>query len=192
MGTSGGGPHVLAFAALHPERTAAATVIVGAARLEPEEAAQQVGVNAEGYLRAQEGWDSLFELLRATRERLLGPEGMAGVLSDAPAKDREIMGNPVWQRVNRANTNEALKQGAEGWTDESMAFHREWDFDPAAIRTSLTWWHGDDDRNVPLSAARRVAERIAAAELRVWHAEGHFASLVHEREIVEELLSRSA
>jgi pimeloyl-ACP methyl ester carboxylesterase len=191
MGTSGGGPHALAFAALQPGRTAAATVVVGGAPLEPDEAAQLVGVNAAGYLASEKGWDALYELLRSVRERLIGAEGMAGVLSDAPAKDREIMSDPVWQRLNRANTNEALKQGAEGWTDESMAFHREWDFDPSTIQATVTWWHGDDDKNAPLSAARRVATRIPRCDLHVWHDEGHFASLVHETAIVEELLSRS-
>jgi pimeloyl-ACP methyl ester carboxylesterase len=192
LGTSGGGPHALAFAALHPERTAAASVVVGGAPLEADEAAQLVGVNAAGYLASEKGWDALFALLHEVRERLIGAEGMAGVLSDAPAKDREIMNDPVWQRLNRANTNEALKQGAEGWTDESMAFHREWDFDPSAITTTVTWWHGDDDKNAPLSAARRIAERIPRCTLNVWHDEGHFASLVHERAIVEELLGRAA
>ena len=191
MGTSGGGPHALGFAALHPERTAAAAVIVGGAPLEAQEAAKLVGVNASGWEASEKGWDALYELLKGVRERLLGPEGMAGVLSDAPAKDREIMSDPVWQRMNRANTNEALKQGAEGWTDESMAFHREWDFDPSTIEPSVTWWHGDDDKNAPLSAARRVADRIPICTLNVWHAEGHFASLVHEREIVEDLLGRA-
>lgn len=191
MGTSGGGPHTLAFAAVHPERTAAATVIVGGARLEPDELDQLVGANAEGYRASQHGWDALHELLKGFRERLTGPEGMAGVLSDAPPKDREIMSDPVWRRLNRANTNEALKQGAEGWTDESMAFYREWDFEPERIESSVTWWHGDDDKNVPLKAARRVAGRIPRVKLNVWHDEGHFASLVHEQEIVEELLSRA-
>jgi pimeloyl-ACP methyl ester carboxylesterase len=191
MGTSGGGPHALAFAAVHPGRTAAASVIVGGAPLEPEEAAQLVGVNAAGYRAAEQGWDALFELLKGVRERLLGAEGMAGVLNDAPPKDRQIMSDPNWQRLNRANTNEALTQGAEGWTDESMAFHREWDFDPSTIERSLTWWHGDDDKNAPLSAARRVIDRMRGVKLNLWHAEGHFASLVHEREIVEELLGRA-
>jgi len=191
MGTSGGGPHALAFATLHPERTIAATVIVGGAPLQAEAAAKRVGVNAAGWEAAEKGWDALYELLKGVRDRLLGPEGMAGVLSDAPATDREIMSNPVWQRLNRANTNEALKQGAEGWTDESMAFHRDWDFDPSTIEASVTWWHGDDDKNAPLSAARRIAERISSCRLNVWHDEGHFASLVHEHEIVEELLGRA-
>jgi pimeloyl-ACP methyl ester carboxylesterase len=191
MGTSGGGPHVLAMAARHPERISAATVVVGAAPLVAEEVAQQVGVNAEGYAAAEKGWPPLFELLAQVRQRLLGEEGMAGVLSDAPEADRKIMADPVWQALSRANVSEALKQGAEGWTDESLAFHREWDFEPEAIKARVTWWHGDDDKNAPLSAARRLAARVPHCDLRVWHSEGHFASLTHEQEIVEELLSRS-
>jgi hypothetical protein len=46
--------------------------------------------------------------------------------------------------------------------------------------------------NAPLSAARRAAARLGGADLRVWHQEGHLASLTHEAEIVRELLSRSA
>jgi pimeloyl-ACP methyl ester carboxylesterase len=64
MGTSGGGPHALAFAALQPERTSATSVIVGGAPLEPDEAAKLVGVNAEGYLASEKGWDALFDLLK--------------------------------------------------------------------------------------------------------------------------------
>jgi pimeloyl-ACP methyl ester carboxylesterase len=191
MGTSGGGPHVLALAALHPERISAATVVVGASPLVPEEAEQQVGVNKEGYAAAEKGWQPLFDLLAQVRERLLSGEGMAGVLKDAPEADRKIMADPAWQALSRANLAEALRQGAEGWTDESLAFHRDYDFEPEAIKARVTWWHGDDDKNAPLSAARRMAACVPHCDLRVWHGEGHFASLTHEKEIVEELLSRA-
>jgi len=190
MGTSGGGPHVLAMAARHPERISAATVVVGASPLVAKEAEQQVGVNKEGYAAAEKGWQPLFDLLAQVRERLFSEEGMAGVLNDAPEADRKIMADPVWQALSRANLTEALKQGAEGWTDESLAFHRDYDFEPEAIKAHVTWWHGDDDKNAPLSAARRMAARVPHCELRVWHGEGHFASLTHEKEIVEELISR--
>lgn len=192
MGTSGGGPHALAVAACHPDRISAVTVVVGAAPLAGEEAARLVGVNAAGYAAAEKGWQALYELLAQVCGRLLSEEGMQGVLSDAPEADRAIMENPVWQRMSRANTGEALKQGAEGWTDESLALHNDWDFDPGTIDASVTWWHGDSDKNAPLSAARRAVELLRHADLRVWHDAGHFASLIHEREIVQELLGRSA
>jgi pimeloyl-ACP methyl ester carboxylesterase len=169
----------------------AVTVVVGSVPLVAEEAGGLVGVNAQGYAAAEKGWAELHELLAGVRERLLGEEGMQGVLSDAPATDRAIMANPAWQRISRRNVGEALRQGAEGWTDESMALHRDWDFDLGAIEAQVTWWHGDDDMNAPISAARRGAARLRHVDLRVWHGEGHFASLVHEKEIVEQLLSRA-
>ncbi|HEX2681908.1 MAG TPA: alpha/beta hydrolase, partial [Candidatus Dormibacteraeota bacterium] len=158
-GTSGGGPHVLALAARHPDRVSAISVIVGGTPLVPEEVSQLVGVNAKGYALAEQGWQPLYEFLVEVRQRLLSEEGMQGVLSDAPEPDRVIMGDPAWQKMSRQNTDEAMRQGAEGWTDESFAMHGEWDFDPAEVKTSVAWWHGDDDKNAPLSAARRVVAK---------------------------------
>ncbi len=192
MGTSGGGPHVLALAARHPERVSSVSVVVGAVPLVQEEVAQLVGVNARGYELAEHGWQPLHDFLVEVRERLLSAEGMKGVLDDAPAPDRVIMSDPAWQRISRENVAEALRQGAEGWTDESFALHGDWDFDPSAVRATVTWWHGDDDKNAPASAARRAIASIPNAELRVWTAEGHFASLTHDEEIVRDLLERGS
>lgn len=191
MGTSGGGPHVLALAARHPDRVSAASVIVGGTPLQPDEVSRLVGVNARGYELAEQGWQQLYEFLVEVRERLLSDEGMQGVLSDAPEPDRVIMSNPAWQRMSRENIAETLRQGAEGWTDESMAMHGDWDFDPGDVKASVTWWHGDDDMNAPLTAARRVIARLRKVDLHVWHDEGHFASLTHDKEIVQDLLDRS-
>ncbi|HEX2646481.1 MAG TPA: hypothetical protein VHO95_04580, partial [Candidatus Dormibacteraeota bacterium] len=146
---------------------------------------------AKGYALAEQGWQPLYEFLVEVRQRLLSEEGMQGVLSDAPEPDRVIMGDPAWQKMSRQNTDEAMRQGAEGWTDESFAMHGEWDFDPAEVKTSVAWWHGDDDKNAPLSAARRVVAKLSNVKLRTWHNEGHFVSLTHEKEILEELLSRA-
>ncbi|GAC1645602.1 MAG: alpha/beta hydrolase [Candidatus Dormibacteraceae bacterium] len=192
MGTSGGGPHALALAATYPERVLAVSVIVGASPLNPEEVDRQVGVNAMGYAAAKRGWDELHQLLEGIRVRLLGAEGMAGVLADAPAEDRAIMEDPVWQRISRTSVGEALRQDAAGWTDETMAMINDWDFELEEVGAKVTWWHGDNDKNAPLSAARRAAARLRDVDLRVWRREGHFASMVHEAEIVRELLNRSA
>src|SRR5256885_10898904 len=88
MGTSGGGPHVLALAARHPDRVSAVTVVVGGTPLVEDEVKHLVGVNARGYPLAQKGWQPLHEFLVEVRTRLLGDEGMQGVLSDAPPSDR--------------------------------------------------------------------------------------------------------
>jgi pimeloyl-ACP methyl ester carboxylesterase len=189
-GRSGGGPHVLALAARHPERVSAVSVVVGGSPLVPDEVARLVGVNAAGYAAAEQGWDALHQLLTEVRERLL-TDGMASVLSDAPADDVSYMSNPEWRRKNAEDVAEALRQGAEGWADESLAMHGEWDFDPGQIRTSVVWWHGRGDANAPFSAAERAAARVPGAEMRVLAGEGHFATLAHTEEILKELLARA-
>lgn len=192
MGTSGGGPHALALAARHPDRISAVTVVVGAAPLVQDEVDQLVGVNAGGYAAALKGWQALYEYLVPIRERLLGDAGMQGVLHDAPPTDRSIMESPTWQRLSRENLAESLRQGAEGWTDESLVLNMSWDFDPRDVKASVTWWHSEDDKNAPISAARRVAAQLQSVDLHIWHGEGHFASLVHDKEIVGELIDRAA
>ena len=190
IGFSGGGPHVLAFAARHPGRVSAATVVVGAAPLVPEERARLVGVNRAGQEAAEQGWDALHSYLARVRERVLSV-GVAGVLGDAPAADREVMADPAWQRIDRVNSAEALRQGAEGWTDETLALVGTWDFEPLDVQGPITWWHGTDDANAPLSAAERVVDQLPKARLHVWSDEGHFAAIRHEEEVLRDLLSRT-
>ena len=191
MGRSGGGPHALAIAARHPGRVSAVTVIVGSSPLVPDEVGRLVGVNAAGWAAAERGWEPLHQLLVQMRERVLGAEGIAGVLSDAPPEDLAVMQDPAWLRIAGEASAEALRQGAEGWADESLAIHRPWDFDPGAVKATVTWWHGADDKNVPLSAAQRAAARLPRVDLRILRGEGHFAGMRREGEIIQELLSRS-
>ena len=187
---SGGGPDALAFAARHPDRVSAVTVMVGAAPLAPDERARLVAVNRASLEAAEHGWGALHGHLEETRQRVLA-KGSWSTLEDAPAGDLKIMADPAWQRVDRANTVEALRQGAEGWADEALALIGPWDFRLAGMLASVTWWHGAEDANVPFSAAQRVFAQLPNARVQVWHDEGHFAAIKHEPEAIYELLRRS-
>lgn len=191
-GGSGGGPHVLAFAARHPERVRAATVVVGAAPLLEEDTRDLIGLNRAGFYAAQEGWDAVYAILAPQRDSLLA-DPLAifrGIMEAAPESDQAVMNEPVWQRMFLESLTESLRQGAEGWTDEAMALMSDWDFDPSAIRASVTWWHGEHDANAPISAVHRLLSSIPSVELRLWTDAGHLASYHRHDEIVEELLSR--
>jgi pimeloyl-ACP methyl ester carboxylesterase len=191
-GQSGGGPHVLAFAARHPERARAISVVVGSTPLEEEDTAGLIGLNRDGWYAARDGgWDALFKLLAPVRDELVADPLAAfrAVMEDAPASDQEVMNDPDYQRVLIEDIREALRPGAEGWTDESMALHGPPDFDPADVRCSVVWWHGEHDANVPLSAVHRVFDKIPSGDLRVWSA-GHLESFHRHDEIMSELLAR--
>jgi len=191
-GTSGGGPHALAFVAHYPERVRAATVVVGAAPLLEEETEGQIGLNREAWRASREGWDAMYGLLAPVRRELLrDPLGaFRKVMDAAPPTDKAVMNDPDWQRVLIDDQREALRPGAEGWADEAMAVLSSWDFDPSDVSCSLTWWHGEYDANSPIAAVRRLVASMSGVDLRVWGEAGHLESYHRHDEILSELLTR--
>jgi hypothetical protein len=63
---------------------------------------------------------------------------------------RSRLENVVRQRRDLERCGEALRQGFKGWTDETMAMVGEWDFDVADVGVHVDWWHGANDKTVPL------------------------------------------
>ena len=190
-GGSGGGPHVLAFAARHPERVRAATVVVGAAPLEEDDLHGMIELNRQAWYAAREGWRAMYELLAPKREEVLASplEGFRAAMEAAPASDKAVMEDPDWQRVLVEDVTEAFRPGAEGWADEAMALTLEWDFDVADVRSNVTWWHGENDANAPLAAVRRLLARMNGVDLRTWDG-GHLEPYRRHDEILAELLAR--
>jgi pimeloyl-ACP methyl ester carboxylesterase len=191
-GGSGGGPHVLAFAANHPDRVQAATVVVGATQLEEEDVAGLIRINRDAWYAAHESWEALRNLLAPMREEVLTDPlaGFKALMDAAPPSDKAVMEDPDWQRVLVESVTEAFRPGVEGWVDEGMALTLDWDFDPGDVRSSVTWWHGDHDANAPLAPVHRLLERMQGVDLRVWTDVGHLEPYHRYEEILEELLSR--
>ena len=191
-GGSGGGPHALAFAANHPQRVRAATVVVGMAPIEEEDLEGLIELNRQGWHAAREGWDAMYELLAPMRESVLDDPlaGFRAAMEAAPASDQAVMDDPAWQRVLVEDVTEAFRPGAEGWADEAMALNLPWDFDVADVQCSFTWWHGEHDANAPLAAVRRLLDGASGVDLRVWADAGHLEAYRRHDEIVGELLAR--
>ena len=193
-GASGASPHILALAARHPNRITSATIIVGAAPLDPGEAAQQIDINAEEQRLFDAGeLDEIWRITEELRTELMADplDAFRGVMASSTAADRAILEEPAWQRGFVVGITEALRQGVGGWYDEDIATLRPWAIDLAAVRADVTWWHGDGDRNCPLSAARRVVAQLPSARLNVWPNGGHLTPYHHEPQILDELLART-
>lgn len=195
IGTSGAAPYVLALAERHPDRVQAATIVVGAAPLTDEEAAQLIGLNAESHRLATAGdREGMTRLLSPVRESLLADPlgGFRETMRTAPPSDHEIMDDAGWQVMIERGLKEALRAGVDGWVDESMLLVAGWrELDVTAVRTSLTWWHGDQDRNAPLAAVRRLISHLPHAQLVIWPNAGHLLPYREEGRILDELLTRS-
>jgi pimeloyl-ACP methyl ester carboxylesterase len=195
IGGSGSAPHQLAFAAQHPDRVRAMTVLVGAAPIDAAEVDLLIGLNAEAHRLATAGdTGGLLALLNTVRETMLADPVAAvrGIMERAPEADHLVMADPPWQGQFALATREALAQGAEGWADETLALIRPWDdIDLAAVRTSVTWWHAPGDANGPLPAAERLVAQLPDARMvHFGEDEGHLAAYRREGEILDELLAR--
>jgi pimeloyl-ACP methyl ester carboxylesterase len=191
-GGSGGGPHVLAFAASHPERVRAATVVVGGTPLEEEDLAGLIQINRDAWHAAHRGWQALHDLLAPIRVEVLADPlaGFKAMMDAAPPSDQAVMEDADWQRVLVESVTEAFRPGPEGWVDEGMALTLDWDFDVADVRCSVTWWHGENDANAPIAPVRRLLERMHGVDLEVWTDAGHLEPYRRYEEIFGELLAR--
>ncbi len=195
LGASGAAPHELSFAARHPARVKAMTILVGIAPCTDDEVAGMIPINQEAHRFVLAGDRAGLEsLLLANREALLADPlvGFRKVMEQAPAADQDVMSDPRWQEGLVAQLTEALAQGVQGWMDESFAIFRPWvDINLAAVATSLTWWHAASDANAPLPAAQRLLAALPNARLVQFEDEqGHLAAYHREAEILDDLLTR--
>lgn len=176
-GISGGAPHVLALSAAHPDRVAAAAIVSGSAPLNDQDEAGLIEVNAQSRRLARAGDGPALQQMYVTMRNaiLADPRGaLRGIVKDAAPEDIEIMERSNWIDAMAHAMAEALKRGAEGWMDEGIALALPWDFDSTTITTKITWWHSAADRNVPLTAARRLVAQLSHAKLNVLQG-GHIA-----------------
>ncbi|MFB7720001.1 alpha/beta fold hydrolase [Nocardia sp. NPDC056100] len=170
VGGSGGGPHALALAVAAPERIRSVGVFVGAAPLLAEEIDGQVAINQAVMARLDEP-AALRELLNQVRTSLL-EQGLAAVLADAPDIDKLRWAEHAESR--QRSIDDALAPGVQGMADDYRAiFGGAWGFEPSQVAVPVVWAHGDQDRNVPVSAARRIAEQLPDCRFVNWTEVGH-------------------
>ncbi|MGI8693543.1 MAG: alpha/beta fold hydrolase [Geodermatophilaceae bacterium] len=195
LGVSGASAHELCFAARHPDRIRAMTIVAGGAPTTEEESLQEIPLNREAADLVRAGdLATLWERLQMVYEHFVADPlaGIVDVSDGVPAGDRAVMSDRDWQRTFAAAVREALRPGPDGWGDETLALLGDWaDVDCSRVRTSLTWWHAPADADAPLSAARRLLLTIPQAKLHLFgDDEGHMAGFHREGEILDELLSR--
>ena len=183
-GISGGGPHVLACAALLPD------LVVAAASL-----ASLAPIDADG-LDWTEGMGQLnvddFELLRndPAGARVKLDAEREEMLSASPAEQAKIMETLLSPTDAAALTgglgeylaytaHEGLAPGNEGWWDDGIAHSTPWGFDLASIRVPVMVMHGRQDQFVPFGHGAWLAPHIPGAEPRFYDHDGHLTLMAN-------------
>lgn len=167
MGHSGGGPHALACAASLEDRVVAAVSVAG---LAPPGAS-----GLDWYADMVPSGVASLRAAATGREAKARFEAEHGAAYDPQFTERDLAAlGGAWSWLETV-----VVPGAPGLIDDDVAYVSPWGFDPATIACPVLVLHGDADGIVPVAHGRWLAERLASAQLRVLHGEGHLSVLTH-------------
>jgi pimeloyl-ACP methyl ester carboxylesterase len=180
VGGSGGGPHVLATAALLPGRVLAAASVAGvvpwgADGIDWLDGMGQDNVNEFG--AALEGGQTLQTFLEPLRAEMLRatPAGIIEVMSTLLSDVDLAMVNAELGEFLAREVAHALQPGIWGWFDDDIAFTTPWGFGLESITAPVAIWHGQQDRFVPFAHGEWLAEHVEGATTHLFADEGHLS-----------------
>jgi pimeloyl-ACP methyl ester carboxylesterase len=183
-GISGGGPHVLACAALLPDLVVAAASLASPAPYPAEGIDYFAGMgedNAEDFRLALTDEAAARAKLDEEREQMLA--ATAADLADqlktllTPTDAAVLTGDVAEYLVS--SSRDGLAPGDQGFWDDSRAFAGPWGFDLADISIPVLVMHGREDRFVPFGHGEWLAGHIPGVEARLLDHDGHLTLLAH-------------
>jgi pimeloyl-ACP methyl ester carboxylesterase len=186
LGISGGGGYVSACAAKIPDRLWSAVVVSGAWEIDDLRDLPTFTRWFYALIKKFPGVYSialqlLLKSLQGSPEKLL-----ANFKKQSPAVDYAILESRV--QAFQASLNEAIYQGIQGIAWDIQLYFRPWDFNLEEIQIPLTFFHGGQDRNVPISMAKRAIDRLPTARLITYPDEGHISIVINQFEAIAHAL----
>jgi pimeloyl-ACP methyl ester carboxylesterase len=183
VGRSGGGPHALACAALLPDRTTRAAVLVSVAQRATDDGLDWFdGMALSNVLEFSSAFNGYERIAAHTKTVADGIKAdpaslIARLQAELPTPDRRVVADHGIRSKLVETYAEAMRTSDYGWIDDALAFCSPWGFDPAAVRVPVLLWHGANDVFSPASHARWLADRIPSATVIVQAGAAHFGAL---------------
>jgi pimeloyl-ACP methyl ester carboxylesterase len=183
-GISGGGPHVLACAALLPDLVTAAASLASLAPLDAEGLDWFDGMgelNVEDiqlFLRDREAARAKVESDREAILTASAAEVAASLHTLLSPVDAAVLKNALADYLIYCD-HEGLAPGAQGWWDDGVAHAGPWGFELSAISIPVLLMHGRQDKFVPFGHGQWLAAHIPGVEARLFDQDGHLTLLAN-------------
>jgi pimeloyl-ACP methyl ester carboxylesterase len=184
-GISGGGPHVLACAALLPDLVVAAASLASPAPYPADGIDWFAGMgqgNVDDFRLMLSG-DAAAARARVDEERAEMIDATADDLAAqlttllTPTDAAVLTGDVAEYLVY--SSREGLAPGSQGFWDDSWASCQPWGFDLADISVPVLVMHGRQDKFVPFGHGEWLARHIPGVDARLLDHDGHLTLLAH-------------
>ena len=177
-GISGGGPHVLACAALLPDLVVAVASLASVAPYGAPGLDYYTGMGEENVTDTKlllENEPAARLKSRADRERLLGvsAEDMVKAWPSLLSAVDAAAFTPELSQYLVACNQLGLEPGDEGWWDDGVANIRPWGFELGSITVPVQLWHGRHDQFVPFQHGKWLASVIPGVDAHLTDDDGH-------------------
>jgi pimeloyl-ACP methyl ester carboxylesterase len=195
-GVSGGGPHVLACAALLSDLVPAAASLASPAPWGAEGLDWFAGMgelNADDYRLFLRDRAAARAKLETDRTEMLAarPHQVQELIKTLVSTADAAVFTPEVARYFVESALAGLGPGGEGWWEDSVADAEPWGFALSDIAIPILLLHGQQDRFVPFGHGVWLAGQIPGVEARLTEEDGHLTLTVHHLgEVYDWLLER--
>jgi pimeloyl-ACP methyl ester carboxylesterase len=191
IGFSGGAGYAAVCAARIPERLRTVAVISGGWRMDwPEARANLKGPFKLVQWFARRAPLMLRMMLKAMAATSQGDPAkqLASMKSRFPQPDYDALAQPGRMEAFGKGVRESMRQGTKGPSWDMRQYVHEFDFRAEEVQIPVTFYHGEQDANVPFALVQRVVRELPQARLVSYQNEAHLSTLSnHIREIAESL-----
>lgn len=172
FGASGGCPFALACGYALADRVSRIGIVAGTAPLEApgmEEAPGITAFSARPLLRRLQFGFVAWGVRLGMGQRLVGR-----MHAEMTGPDRRLMDESGARAWLVDVVREAYADGGRTGAHEAGLSRRPWGFDVSRVTTETLLWYGSEDRTIPVSAGRWLADRLPDSNLTIWR-HGHFS-----------------
>ncbi len=185
IGVSGGGPYVLACAAVIPKRLHVSVVLAG---MVPLPLTRQGSKDLHPLYRVliplrrlpSPCFTAAFRIASSASKFPVNRFPISFLLRSLAEADRRLLSsNPSLFDILGRSFREGVSSGGRGVMADAGIYLGKPEFAVETITHPIDYWHGGEDKNIPITLVRELTSKMPNARLHTDSELGHFSLAIH-------------